>query len=148
MTIPSHVILGTVIGTATGNIPLAVAVSVAVDVDHFVSYFKSGVIYKPKKFWQTITAKKDKTGDQRGYLHNVFVATFISALVWLWWPAVALTFGLAYFGHLALDALDASRYWPFYPSKKLCLVGVIPFYSRYELLFSGMMLLVLGALYI
>lgn len=143
MTISSHVILGTFIGTTTGNIPLAIAVSVGVDVDHFVSYFKSGVIAKPKEFWKTITAREDQTGDQRGYLHNILVATTISAVVWFWWPSVAVTFGLAYFGHLFLDAIDSSKYWPLYPSKKICLVGIIPFYSVYELVFSIILLTLL-----
>ncbi len=143
MTIPSHIILGTIVGTVTGNVPLAVVVSVAIDIDHLVSYFKSGVIFEPKELWQTITSREDLTGDQRGYLHNVLVATLISSLVWLVWSAAALTFTLSYFGHLFLDALDDSEYWPLYPSKQIILTGVVSFYSWHEIIFSVGMLFVL-----
>ena len=49
MTLPTHLVFGLIIGRLTGNYPLALAASVAVDVDHLVSFFRSGIIFKPKE---------------------------------------------------------------------------------------------------
>ena len=134
MTLPTHILLGSIIGQLTGNLVLAIAVSVLVDIDHLYSYIKSKVIFSPRKFWKTVTDKNDPYGDQRGYLHNVIVAGIISVIVWLALPLVGLTFALAYFGHLLLDALDKSDYWPLFPNKKINITGFVGYFSPGEVM--------------
>jgi membrane-bound metal-dependent hydrolase YbcI (DUF457 family) len=143
MTLPTHILLGGVIAKLTGNPVLAISVSVLIDIDHVISYVKSGVIFSPKKFWKTVTDKNDPYGDQRGYLHNVFIAVVICALFWVLIPSVGLTFALAYLGHLTLDALDKSDYWPLYPSKKINIKGFVGYYSKKELFVILLLLLIL-----
>lgn len=143
MTLPSHILLGGVIATVTGNPVVAIAVSVLIDLDHLVSYAKSGVLLSPKKLWKTVTDKNDPYGDQRGYLHNFFVAGLVCVAVWFLFPLVGLTFMLAYLGHLFLDALDTSDYWPLYPSKKINMQGFIDYYSKQELFVILLLLLIL-----
>jgi membrane-bound metal-dependent hydrolase YbcI (DUF457 family) len=143
MTLPSHIILGAVIGGLTGDYKTSIIVSVFVDLDHLVSYVKSGVIVKPKKFFKTITAKDDPYGDQRGFLHNVVVAGVISGLTFLVSIPFGSVFTLAYLGHLLLDAFDKSDYWPLYPFKGINITGFIDYFSWKEILFDFLMLVVL-----
>lgn len=137
MTTPTHIAAGVLIGALTGNWAVAILVSVLVDLDHLFSYVKSGVIFSPQKFWRTITDKEDATGDQRNILHNIFIAILISFGIYFIFPSIFLTFACAYFGHLILDTLDTSEYWPLYPSKLITLRGYIDFYSRYEVFFAS-----------
>lgn len=146
MTLPSHLLLGAIVGTATGDPITAIAVSALVDVDHLYSYAKHGVLWRPKQFWKTITDKADPYGDQRGYLHNIVVAAGISALTFLINPAFGITFTAAYFGHLLLDALDTSDYWIFYPNKSVNLRGFVDYYSKQEILFDIGLLIILAIL--
>ncbi len=136
MTFPTHLLAGLIVGKLTGNYSLGIVSSVAMDVDHLQSYFKSGVIFKPKVFWQTITNPADPYGNQRGYLHNVLVFIVISGVLFMVLRNIALPIVLGWLGHLILDALDNSDYWPFYPNKKINLKGPIIFASRWEILFT------------
>jgi membrane-bound metal-dependent hydrolase YbcI (DUF457 family) len=136
VTIPTHLIAGLLIGKLTGNYPLAIASSALVDVDHLQSYIKSGVILKPKLFWKTITDQADPYGNQRGYLHNTFVFFIISSLLYLFFSVAIVPFILGWLGHLILDALDNSDYWPLYPNKRVNLKGPILYATYQELLFA------------
>lgn len=148
MTIPSHVLLGVVIGKVTGDYKTAILVSALVDIDHLVSYIKSGVIFSPRKFWKTISDKNDPYGDQRGYLHNILIATLSSGLTFLISIPFGITFSLAYLGHLVLDSLDKSDYWPFYPNKQVNLQGFIDYFSWQELLFDLFLVGILVVLFL
>lgn len=141
MTFPTHLIAGLIMGKLTGNYSVAIASSVLIDVDHLQSYIKSGVLFKLKLFWKTITDKADPYGDQRGYLHNLFIFAGISTILLLIWSYTAIPFILGWFGHLLLDALDNSDYWPLYPYKKLNLKGPILYASYQELIFSFLLVL-------
>ncbi len=134
MTIPTHVILGVLIGKITGDFPTAIAVSVLVDIDHLVSYVRHGVLTDYKKFLNVITDKEDPYGDQRGYLHNILIAGLLSALSFLVGMSFGLVFTLSYFGHLLLDALDKSDYWSLFPYKKINIRWPIEYYSYQEIL--------------
>lgn len=136
MTLPSHIIAGLIIGKLTGNYPLAIASSTLIDVDHLQSYIKSGVILKPKLFWKTITDQADPYGDQRGYLHNLAIFFFTSAILFIAFSYAILPLILGWFGHLLLDMLDNSDYWPFYPKKWLNLKGPIIYASFQEVIFA------------
>ncbi len=142
MTLPTHVILGAIIGKATGDYTFALISSIAPDLDHLSSYIKSGVIKSPKKFWKTITDQDDPYQDQRGILHNAFFFLVVSALLILVFHKIYLVLVLGWLGHLFLDALDASDYWPFYPSKKINLRGPIKYFSYQELLLSIILMFV------
>lgn len=71
MTLPTHFLLGMILGKVTGNYPIAIAASVIIDLDHLQSYISHGIILKPKKLWKTLTDQNDPWGDQRGVLHNI-----------------------------------------------------------------------------
>jgi membrane-bound metal-dependent hydrolase YbcI (DUF457 family) len=132
MTLPTHALLGFIIGKVTGDYSLAVASSVLPDIDHFQSYIKSGLILKPSQLWSALIDQKDPYGDQRGILHNIIFFVVVNI------PIVLLggfVITLGWLGHIFLDAIDKSDYWPLYPNKKINLKGFIPYASIWELIF-------------
>ncbi len=146
MTLPTHILAGLVIGKLTGNYSLSVAGSILIDVDHVFSYVKNGVLFKPKKFLQTVFNKDDPYGDQRFLLHNVLVFLLISGVVFLINHQIGFVFGLAYLSHLILDALDNSDYFPFFPNKKMNIRGPIKYFSKQEffvMIFLGVVFLLI-----
>ncbi len=98
MTLPTHILLGAIIGKATGNYPVAILSSTVIDLDHMYSYAKHGVLKNPKLFWKTVTEEKDAEGDQRGILHNVIVYVFLSLLIIFLFPKVGYIVGLGWVG--------------------------------------------------
>ncbi len=133
MTLSTHILLGAIIGKLTGNSSLAIISSIAPDIDHFDSYIKSGVIKNRKKFWETVLNKEDPYGDQRGYLHNIFVFLIISIILFFLFGKFTIAIIFGWLGHLLLDSLDNSDYWPLYPNKKINLRGPIKYFSFREL---------------
>jgi membrane-bound metal-dependent hydrolase YbcI (DUF457 family) len=143
MTLPTHFVAGLIIGKITGNYSVAVASSVLPDVDHLYSYIKNGVIKNPKKFWKVITSREDKYGDQRNYLHNVLILSFVSLILYfLISKYFFIPFVLGLFSHVLLDLLDSSDYWPFFPNKKINIKGLIKYASFSELVFALVLLLI------
>jgi len=142
MTIPTHILLGAIIGKVTGNYSLAIGASIVPDFDHLGSYIKSGVIKNPKIFWKTITNEQDPYGNQRGILHNLMDFMFVSIFLILLLPKVGFILVLGWLGHIILDALDKSDYWPFYPNKKINIRGLIRYASFQELIFFLLLLIV------
>lgn len=136
MTLPTHVILGIIIGKITGDYPTAVLSSTLIDSDHLYSYVKSGVVKNPNKFLKTIMSEDDPYGNQRGFLHNVIVCSLISlgCLILLGQTGIVIIAG--YLSHLCLDALDNSDYWPFYPNKSVNLKGFIHYGTWQEIIFA------------
>jgi hypothetical protein len=141
VTLPTHLLLGAIIGKLTGNYALAITSSLAPDLDHLNSYVKSGVIKSWKSFWNTISVTEDPYGDQRGYLHNVGIFLVVSIVLFFVSYKLALVIVLSWFGHLLLDTLDSSDYWPLYPNK-FNIRGPIKYYSLGELLFALILMLI------
>ena len=133
MTLPTHLIAGLIIGKLTGNYSLALASSVLPDIDHLPSYIKSGIILKPKLFWKTVTSQKDSFGNQRGYLHNFLIFVIISTILFLVLNILAIPLILGWLGHLLLESLDNSDYWPLYPNKSINIKGPIKYGTKDEL---------------
>lgn len=142
MTLPTHAIAGLIIGKITGNYALAIGASTLIDIDHLQSYIKSGVILKPRLFWKTITDQNDPYGNQRGYLHNIYVCLSISLLLFIVFKTSSIPLIVGWLGHLFLDALDNSDYWPLYPNKTINLRGFIPYATYQEGLFVMLLLIV------
>lgn len=142
MTLPSHLIAGLLIGKLTGNYPLAISASLLVDIDHIQSYIKSGVLFHPKELWRTITDADDLYGDQRGILHNILLCIVVSSILIAVLDFFALPIVIGWLGHLVLDALDKSDYWPLYPFKQINIKGFIPYKSLAELYFSSMLFII------
>jgi membrane-bound metal-dependent hydrolase YbcI (DUF457 family) len=142
MTLPTHIVAGLIVGKITGDYALGISSSLLVDIDHLQSYIKSGVILRPKLFWKTITDKSDPYGDQRGYLHNLLVFLGISIILLLSFGYIVLPLVAGWLGHLLLDALDNSDYWPFYPYKQLNLRGHIKYASVQEAMFLFFLLII------
>lgn len=142
MTIPTHIMAGLIIGKVTGNYSLAIASSVIMDFDHLQSYIKSGVIFKPKLFWNIVTSKVDPYGDQRGYLHNFVVFIVLSIILLFAFGDMLTPLILGWFGHLFLDALDNSAYWPFYSYKWININGPILYASYQEFVFAILLLVI------
>ncbi|MFZ2049093.1 MAG: metal-dependent hydrolase [Minisyncoccia bacterium] len=132
MTFPTHLLAGLVLGKVTGNYPLSIGISVGVDIDHLYSYAKNGVLVSPKKFFKTVFDRNDPYGDQRNILHNVLIFLFITAVTFILNIQIGLIVFLAYLGHLILDALDKSDYFPFFPNKKVNIKGFIDYFSKKE----------------
>jgi membrane-bound metal-dependent hydrolase YbcI (DUF457 family) len=138
MTPATHLLFGLAIGVATGNPLVAVATSVLVDVDHIYSWGKHRVLWPPKTLYKVVTSTKSEFGDERNYLHNIFVAGALSGLAFLvFGPFFGISFMLGYFGHLFLDALDQGDYWPLYPYKGITIRGLIPYCSEGEFIFGS-----------
>ncbi|MBP9771868.1 MAG: metal-dependent hydrolase [Candidatus Pacebacteria bacterium] len=135
MTFPAHLLLGLVVGKIMGNYPVAVLASTLVDIDHLQSYVKHGLLTRPRKLWVTLTDKADPYGDQRGILHNVILFAGVSWVLISVFPSIGWIIAIGWFGHLCLDALDSSDYWPLYPYKKINLKGPIDYNSTTEVVF-------------
>ncbi len=141
MTLYSHIALGITIGHLTGDYTGGVLASTLIDIDHIYSYAKHGVLWKPKQLYTAITSPIDIWGDQRGPLHAVYIAFPVIGLFWYFhFPALAI----GYLGHLILDVLDGSDYWPLYPNKSINFRGPIPYNSKQELIFSVIIFIVLN----
>ncbi len=127
MTTPTHILAGLVIGKMTGHYAAAIIASNIMDLDHLLAYRRGGVLFKPLQMFKHMTEPKDMLGDQRGIFHNVFVAAAICVLAAWLMPAIGVTVTAAYFLHLLFDALDGSRYWPFYPNQTIELNGPVSY---------------------
>jgi hypothetical protein len=127
---------GMIVGKLTGDYPSALIGSVALDLDHLLVYYQDGILFKLKAFLAATVNRNELVINQRNYFHNVFFFLAITAIMLLVNFTIGLAFGLAYFGHLILDSLDNSNYYPFYPSKKIKLRGPIKYFSLQELVLA------------
>jgi|SRR3989344_545353 len=146
MTLPTHVLAGLIIGKITGDFPTALAGSLVIDLDHTISYFRHGVLFKPRQLFKAILDEADPWKDQRNFLHSIFSWLVISLLLFVINFKFGLIFSLAYFFHLVLDALDSADFYPFLPFKKFVIKGFIRYYSKQEVVFNVCLILVLIAL--
>lgn len=111
--------------------------AIIIDIDHLVVYIRHGVLRSPGLFWETVTSVDDPYGGQRGWLHSLFIAIPLSALLLLTMPTWGPTIVLSYLvGHILLDALDSADYWPLYPSKSYVIRGPVRFFSYQELILT------------
>lgn len=136
----AHLFVGLIIGKIFGNYVVALLGALIIDIDHLVPYIKHKIIFRPKKLCKTITNPKDPYGNQRNYLHSVFLWAVISIIIILINFNIGLIFSLAYFSHLLFDALDNSNFYPFYPLK-YNLKGPIGYLSVREFMFTLILLI-------
>ena len=141
MTIPTHLMLGAIIGKVTGNYIVGFTSSVFPDLDHLQSYYTHDILLKPKKLWNALTDTKDNFGDQRGIFHNVIFFAIVCFLSIIFFHKIGIIIAIGWLGHLCLDALDNSDYWPFYPNKSINLRGPIKYASFQELIFFILLML-------
>ncbi len=135
MFIIAHFIAGLIIGKLTNNYTAAIAGALLMDIDHLIPFFKHKVLFDIKKFWKTVTDPKDHLGDQRNYLHTVFVWGPVVLVSLALNNTVLLIFSLGWLSHIVLDMLDGSDFHPFYPIK-YNLKGPIGYFSKNELIFT------------
>lgn len=147
MTFPTHLLAGLIIGKVSGDYSAALAGSLLIDMDHIISYHRHGILFKPKELIKAVSSEKDPWGDQRFYLHTIPGLIVISLIVMVINLNVGLVVFSAYLVHLIFDALDSSEYYPLFPSKTLTLTGPIKYNSKTEVLFGGLLLLVLILLF-
>lgn len=136
----THLALGLIIGQASGDYPAALLGSLLIDLDHLWPAFRDGELFNWKKFFKRTTDHQDNS---RCFLHSIFSWLILSLAAGLISFHFAWVFSLAYLGHLILDAADNSPFFPFFPSKKINLVGFISYYSKKEAVFSLMLFLIL-----
>lgn len=129
----THLALGLVIGKLTGDYQSALLGSLIIDIDHLAPALKERRLFDFKDLWRR---SKKSTDSARSFLHGVIPWIAFSVLLSFFDLKFGLIFGLGYFGHLVLDALDDSPFHPFYPNKKINIKGFIPYYSLEELIFS------------
>ena len=133
MFILAHLAIGLLIGKLTNNYEIAIIGSLFVDLDHLISYAKNGVIFNFKKFWKTVTNPHDPYGNQRHFLHNLWVLKIVAVSTILINPTVGFTFTIAYAAHLILDSLDSSDFKPLVPLSKRNVKGPIRYLSHAEI---------------
>ena len=148
MTLPTHVLAGLIIGKITGDFPAAFAGSLAMDLDHIISYFRHGILCKPRKLFQAISDEADPWGDQRNFLHSIFSWVISSPILLVINFKFGLVFSIAYFFHLVFDALDSADFYPFFPFRKFVIKGFVTYYSKQEIIFDICLVLVLVVLFI
>ncbi len=136
MTIPTHTLVGLIIGKLSGDYATALAGSLLIDVDHLVSYFRHGILFHPRKLFAALSTQEDPWGDQRNFLHSVFSWVTVSLIFLIIDFRLGVIFSIAYFFHLVLDALDNGVFYPFFPLKKFPIRGFIAYYSRQEAVFN------------
>ena len=142
MSLPTHLVAGLIIGKLLGNYPLALFGALAIDLDHIAPYLKHNVLFNPKKLLKTITDQNDPYGNQRNFLHSLFVYVIISTLLIIVDFRLGLILSLAYLTHLVIDALDAADFYPFYPNRKINFRGPIGYFSKQEFLFTFFLFLI------
>ncbi|MDQ3075586.1 MAG: hypothetical protein M3Q34_00455 [bacterium] len=123
---------GLIIGKLTGNYTLSITGALFLDLDHFLTLSKHQLLSKPKDFFHAILSQNDPYGDQRFALHNFFIFLLISLPILFIDFRIGFIFGAAYLSHLILDALDNSDYYPFFPNKKINIIGPIKYFSNQE----------------
>jgi len=148
MTLPTHLLAGLIIGNLTGNYTAAIAGSLLIDLDHIVSFYRHGILFKPKKLLKEISDEKDPWEDQRNYLHNIFVWLIISVILCLINFNFGIIFSLCCFVHFIFDGLNSVNFYPLYPSKKLSVKGFIKYGTRKELAFDFFLIIILALLFI
>ncbi len=148
MTLPTHLLAGLIIGKITGDYPAAIAGSILIDVDHSITYFRHGILFKPRKLLHTIFNENDPWGDQRNILHSFFGFFILLALLLLINVNFALIFALAHFFHLIFDAIDSATFSPFFPLKKIAIRGFIKYSSLQEVFFAICLLLLLALIFL
>ena len=149
MTLHTHVLAGLIIGKITGDFPTALAGSLVMDLDHSISYFRHGILFKPRQLFKAISDEADPWGDQRNFLHSVFSWVIISTLLLTINFKFGLVFSIAYFFHLVFDALDSADFYPFFPFfKKFVIKGFVKYYSKQEIIFDILLILVFGTLFV
>jgi membrane-bound metal-dependent hydrolase YbcI (DUF457 family) len=126
----THILLGLIIGHLTGNYPVSIITSVILDIDHLWVFYKNNVLFS-RKFFETITSDVDTLGEQRNILHNVFLFSVASFLLWYYDFKIFVPFFFAYSGHLLLDLLDNSESMFLYPLR-LKTKGFIGYLSKAE----------------
>ncbi len=142
MTFPTHIIAGLIIGKLTGDYPAALAGSLLMDVDHIVSYYRHGILSKPKEILRASVEEADPWGDQKNFLHSAQSWLVISLVLLVIDLRFGLIFSLAYLVHLILDGLNGSFY-PLYPYRRFSIQEpVIRYLSRREA-FLGVVLIVI-----
>ncbi len=134
--------LGLIIGKLTGNYPAAIISSIAIDLDHVVSYFRHGILSKPRPLLQALVTQHDPGHDQRNILHSLITWSAVSLFITIINPELGIIISLGYLGHLFLDALDQAEFYPFYPYKKVVIRGPVPYFSPAELVFNLLLLVV------
>ena len=148
MTLPTHALAGLIIGKITGDFPTALAGSLVMDLDHTISYFHHGILFKPRELLKAVFDETDPWGDQRNFLHSIFSLAAVSTLLLMFNYELGLVFSIAYFFHLVLDALDGADFYPFFPLKKILIKGFVKYYSRQEIIFDICLILIFIALFI
>ncbi|OIP56031.1 hypothetical protein AUK13_01800 [Candidatus Kuenenbacteria bacterium CG2_30_39_24] len=118
------------------------------DLDHTISYFRHGILFKPRKLFKAISDETDLWGDQRNFLHNIFSWLVVSFLLLVVNFNFGLVFSIAYFFHLVFDALNSADFYPFFPSRKFVIRGFIKYYSKQEVVFDICLILILIILFI
>ena len=148
MTLPTHVLAGLIIGKITGDFPTALAGSLVMDLDHTISYFRHGILFKPRKLFKVISDEADPWRDQRNFLHSIFSWVVISSVLLLINFKFGLVFSVAYFFHLLFDAIDSADFYPFFPFRKSVLKGFVKYYSKQEIILDICLVLTLIVLFV
>ena len=136
MFILAHLASGMILGKVSGSYLPAIIGSVIIDVDHLRTLIKNKVRLSPKKLWQIILDPNDPYGNQRNILHTLFGWAIVSAIILLLNFEIGIIFSIGYLIHLILDGIDNSDFHAFYPFSNVNLKGPIKYLSKYELIFS------------
>lgn len=110
MFLGAHIAAGLIVGKITGNYPAALISTIIIDIDHIIPYIKHGIIFDLKKLWKTTLNPYDPYGNQRNYLHSIFMWFAISVLAILIHYEIGFVICLGYLTHLILDLLDGSDF--------------------------------------
>ena len=146
MFLPTHLAAGLIIGKLTGNYNAALLGSVVMDLDHLLAYSRAGILFNFKKLLIATTGKINIGMPQRNFLHNIFFCLLISAVALTINFSAGLVFAIAYICHLILDSLDNSNYYPLYPNLKIKLHGPIKYFSKQDIIFAAILLLIFFAI--
>lgn len=142
MFLPTHLAAGLIIGKLTGDYTIALVGSVAMDLDHLWAYRQAGILFDFKKFFQAAIGGIKTKVPQRSFFHNIFFFLLSSAAALIISLPGGLIFSAAYLGHLFLDSLDNSGYFPFYPNTKINILGPIKYFSKQEFFLAFILLLI------
>ncbi len=131
MLLLTHLLFGLFLGKLLGSVLLVAIGAVLVDIDHIYVFIKRGVIFYPRKLWQSLFSPHDPYGTQRTVAHSLFAWLIVTIAMTLVNKQYGAMISIGYLSHLMIDAIDGDDLQLMFPLKGT-MKGPVVYNSRVE----------------
>jgi hypothetical protein len=142
MLLLTHLLFGLIVGKISGNMLLVAIGAVLVDFDHIYAFIKSGIIFYPRKLWESVFSAHDPYGEVRTVAHSLLAWIIVTIAVMLVNKEIGAFISIGYLSHLMLDAIDGSDMELMFPLRGH-IRGPVVYNSRAEYLINVVLVAVL-----